>query len=122
MGDEKKELEIKEKASQLRTKILIFSFMLLIGSLLAGGCSIMKNKTEDKKLLKNAEEETVKFFKEKEHVDVIVTKSEFSSAIGGDTIFVDGYVKEDPTRKISADVHYKDNYNIDSFGLDKKKE
>ena len=76
----------------------------------------MNNKTnEEKEIVAKAEEVTIKYFKEREELDVVITGHEFSPN-DFQTVFIDGYVKDDKSKEFSVDVEFGDgDYRIGSI-------
>ncbi|WP_243291267.1 DUF1433 domain-containing protein [Bacillus sp. FJAT-47783] len=77
----------------------------LLFCLLLTGCQM----SEEEQMLKKAEEVAIEYFQDVEGVEIVVTKSEISSSIAPHVIFVDGYIKGDKTKEVSATVDFKDN-------------
>ncbi|WP_243765181.1 hypothetical protein [Bacillus arachidis] len=87
-----------------------------------GGYKYREHKNEQKEqvIKDKAEKVAIQYFKEQENIDITVTEFEFAPSDFG-SIFVSGHVTNEPTRKILVDVNYKDNYKVESTGLDKEK-
>lgn len=91
---------------------LIMVFILIF----IGGCS-MDQKNEEQQIIDKATEIAIQHFKETEHTDIVVTKTKFApKELGG--IFVIGYVKGNKERKVTATIHYNNNYEVESITLD----
>ena len=58
--------------------IRLFIILTLI---LLGGCSMNNKTNEEKEIVAKAEEVTIKYFKEREELDVVITGHEFSPMI-----------------------------------------
>ncbi|MHC2832232.1 DUF1433 domain-containing protein [Bacillus sp. F9_6S_D1_P_5] len=92
---------------------LFFIFTLI----LLGGCTI-DQKNEEQQIVNKAKEETVKYFKEEENVDVTITKHKFTPN-DLQTIFISGYVTDDKNKEFSVAVEYANNYHIGSISTTK---
>lgn len=79
-----------------------------------------KNEQKEQVIKDKAEKVAIQHFKEQENIDITVTKFQFTPSDFG-TIFVYGHVTNEPTRRILVNVNYKDNYKVESTGLDKAK-
>ncbi|CAM4060568.1 DUF1433 domain-containing protein [Bacillus paramycoides] len=102
-------MEIKKK------NIGIFLFSALIFTILVG-CNVENNKEEE--IITKAKEETIKYFKEKENVDVTITKHKFTPN-DLQTIFISGYVTDDKNKEFSVAVEYANNYYISTISTTK---
>ncbi|MCW9130788.1 DUF1433 domain-containing protein [Bacillus paramycoides] len=102
-------MEIKKKS------IGIFLFSALIFTIL-GGCNVENNKEEE--IINKAKEETIKYFKEKENVDVTITKHKFAPN-DFQTIFISGYVTDDKNKEFSVAVEYANTYHISTISTTK---
>ncbi|MED1611419.1 hypothetical protein [Bacillus paranthracis] len=78
------------------------------------------NEQKEQVIKDKAKKVAIQYFKEQENIDITVTKFKFTPSDLG-SIFVYGHVTNEPTRKILVDVNYKDNYKVESTGLDKEK-
>ncbi|WIY62150.1 hypothetical protein QRY57_06480 [Bacillus arachidis] len=79
---------------------LIMVFILIF----IGGCS-MDQKNEEQQVVEKAKETTIKYFKEKHNLDVVITGHEFPPS-DFQTVFIDGYVKDDKSKEFSVDVEF----------------
>ncbi|MED1112226.1 DUF1433 domain-containing protein [Bacillus paramycoides] len=102
-------MEIKKKS------IGIFLFFALIFTILVG-CNVENNKEEE--IINKAKKETIKYFKEKENVDVTITKHKFTPN-DLQTIFISGYVTDDKNKEFSVAVEYANNYHIGTISTTK---
>ena len=94
-------------------KITISLFFIFILSIL-GGCS-MDQKDEEQQIIDKATERTVKYFKEKQDLDVIITDHEFGPN-DLQVIFISGHVKDDKSKTFDVAVQYGGNkYTIGSI-------
>ncbi|MCC2342326.1 MULTISPECIES: DUF1433 domain-containing protein [Bacillus] len=97
-------------------KISFFLFFIFILSIL-GGCTI-DQKNEEQQIINKAKEETIKYFKEEENVDVTITKYKFTPN-DLQTIFISGYVTDDKNKEFSVAVEYANNYHISTISTTK---
>lgn len=74
----------------------------------------MDNKQEEQQVIDKAKEETVKYFKETEGLDVTITKHKFGPK-DFQTILITGYVTDDKSKEFTASVQYANNYHIGSI-------
>ncbi|GMR64832.1 MULTISPECIES: hypothetical protein [Bacillus] len=92
---------------------LFFIFTLI----LLGGCTI-NQKNEEQQIVNKAKEETIKYFKEEENVNVTITKHKFTPN-DLQTIFISGYVTDDKNKEFSVAVEYANNYHISTISTTK---
>ncbi|ACO30467.1 hypothetical protein ABE42_32595 [Bacillus thuringiensis] len=90
---------------------IIFTLILL------GGCTI-DQKNDEQQIINKAKEETIKYFKEEENVDVTITKHKFTPN-DLQTIFISGYVTDDKNKEFSVAVEYANNYHISTISTTK---
>ncbi|HHI3605884.1 TPA: hypothetical protein QCU10_002134 [Bacillus anthracis] len=89
---------------------LFFIFTLI----LLGGCTI-DQKNEEQQIVNKATETTIQYFKEKHNLDVVITGHSFPPN-DFQTVFIDGYVKDDKSKEFSVDVEFGDEeYRIGSI-------
>ncbi|MBJ8110440.1 hypothetical protein CN575_13595 [Bacillus wiedmannii] len=89
---------------------LFFIFTLI----LLGGCTI-DQKNEEQQIVNRAEETTIQYFKEKHNLDVVITGHSFPPN-DFQTVFIDGYVKDDKSKEFSVDVEFGDGeYRVGSI-------
>ncbi|MDQ4484215.1 DUF1433 domain-containing protein [Bacillus cereus] len=88
---------------------LFFIFTLI----LLGGCTL-DQKNEEQQIVNKATETTIQYFKEKENLDVVITKHKFAPK-DFQSVWVSGHVKDDKNKKFSADVEYANDYHIGSI-------
>ena len=101
-------------------KILLITFLLILGT---GSCTVYKfykvthpySEQEENEIKEKASKAAIEYFKVKENLDIVVTKVEFSNDISGSWINVDGYVSGDKKKEVSANVDYKNDYNVTSY-------
>ncbi|PEY34801.1 hypothetical protein CN354_16170 [Bacillus cereus] len=93
----------------------IFSSLSIVFLLsILGGCNI-DQKNEEQQIIDKATERTVKFFKEKQNLDVVITDHEFGPN-DLQVIFISGYVKDDKSKTFDVAVQYGGNeYTIGSI-------
>ncbi|MGN4613933.1 DUF1433 domain-containing protein [Bacillus cereus group sp. MYBK71-2] len=92
---------------------LFFIFTLI----LLGGCTI-DQKNEEQQIVNKATETTIQYFREKENLDVVITKHKFAPK-DFQSIWISGHVKDDKNKKFSADVEYANDYHIGSISTTK---
>ncbi|WP_306007581.1 DUF1433 domain-containing protein [Bacillus sp. MMSF_3353] len=92
---------------------LFFIFTLI----LLGGCTI-NQKNEEQQIVNKATETTIQYFKEKENLDVVITKHKFAPK-DFQSVWISGHVKDDKNKKFSADVEYANDYHIGSISTTK---
>lgn len=85
----------------------IFTFILL------GGCTI-DQKNEEQQIVNKATETTIQYFKEKENLDVVITKHKFAPK-DFQSVWISGHVKDDKNKTFSAAVEYANDYHIGSI-------
>ncbi|NWK69012.1 DUF1433 domain-containing protein [Bacillus paramycoides] len=90
-----------------------FYFLLIFVFATLGGCTV-DNKKEEQLIVDKATETTIKYFKEKENLDVVITKHEFAPK-DFQSVWISGHVKDDKNKKFSADVEYANDYHIGSI-------
>ncbi|MGN4715217.1 DUF1433 domain-containing protein [Bacillus cereus group sp. MYBK226-2] len=88
---------------------LFFIFTLI----LLGGCTI-NQKNEEQQIINKATETTIQYFKEKENLDVVITKHQFAPK-DFQSVWISGHVKDDKNKTLSADVEYANDYHIGSI-------
>ncbi|MGG2933734.1 hypothetical protein ABEO66_06055 [Bacillus pacificus] len=94
-------------------KISFFLFFIFILSIL-GGCMI-DQKNEEQQIVNEAKETTIQYFKEKHNLDVVITGHSFPPN-DFQTVFIDGYVKDDKSKEFSVDVEFGDGeYRVGSI-------
>lgn len=92
---------------------LFFIFTLI----LLGGCTI-DQKNEEQQIVNKAIETTIQYFREKENLDVVITKHKFAPK-DFQSVWISGHVKDDKNKKFSADVEYANDYHIGSISTTK---
>ncbi|MEK4742662.1 MULTISPECIES: DUF1433 domain-containing protein [Bacillus] len=98
-----------------KKRIAIFLFFTFIFTIL-GGCNVENN--EEEQIINKAKEETIKYFKEEEKVDVTITKHKFAPK-DLQSIFISGYVTDDKSKEFSVAVEYANNYHIGTVSTTK---
>ncbi|MDP1457681.1 MULTISPECIES: DUF1433 domain-containing protein [Bacillus cereus group] len=101
---------------EIKRKKVLFSLILIILITIFGGCT-MENKQEkqqEQQVIDKAKEETIKYFKETEGLDVTITKHKFGPK-DFQTILISGYVTNDESKKFTASVQYANDYHIGSI-------
>ncbi|OUA62085.1 DUF1433 domain-containing protein [Bacillus thuringiensis serovar thailandensis] len=88
---------------------LFFIFTLI----LLGGCTI-DQKNEEQQIVNKATETTIQYFKEKENLDVEITKHQFAPK-DFQSVWISGHVKDDKNKTFSAAVEYANDYHIGSI-------
>ncbi|ENJ6135221.1 DUF1433 domain-containing protein [Bacillus cereus] len=88
---------------------LFFIFTLI----LLGGCTI-NQKNEEQQIINKATETTIQYFKEKENLDVVITKHQFAPK-DFQSVWISGHVKDDKNKTFSTDVEYANDYHIGSI-------
>lgn len=91
------------------TFFALFIFIIIM----IGGCNMDQNN-EKQQIVDKAKEITIKYFKEKENLDVEITDHRFPSNELA-TVFISGHIKNDKSKKFTASVEYNDNYTIGSI-------
>ncbi|PEY34803.1 DUF1433 domain-containing protein [Bacillus cereus] len=97
----------------IKFKKISFYFLLIFIFATLGGCTV-DNKKEEQLIVDKATETTIKYFKEKENLDVVITKHEFAPK-DFQSVWISGHVKDDKNKKFSADVEYSNDYHIGSI-------
>lgn len=98
---------------EIKRKKVLFSLILIFFITILGGCT-MENKQDEQQIVDKAKEETVKYFKETEGLDVTITKHKFGPK-DFQTILITGYVTDDKSKEFTASVQYANNYHIGSI-------
>ncbi len=98
---------------EIKRKKVLFSLILIILITIFGGCT-MENKQQEQQVIDKAKEETIKYFKETEGLDVTITKHKFGPK-DFQTILISGYVTNDKSKKFTASVQYANDYHIGSI-------
>ncbi|MEB9681103.1 hypothetical protein BK742_11315 [Bacillus thuringiensis serovar pingluonsis] len=94
---------------------LFFIFTLI----LLGGCTI-DQKNEEQQIVNKAKETTIQYFKEKHNLDVVITGHSFPPN-DFQTVFIDGYVKDNKSKEFSVDVEFGDgDYRVGSISRSEK--
>ncbi len=62
-------------------------------------------KNEEQKIVEKANETAIKYFKEKENLDVVITGYEFAPS-DFQTVFIKGHVKNDKSQAFTVHVEY----------------
>ncbi|MED1286080.1 hypothetical protein MKY70_05630 [Bacillus sp. FSL R9-9492] len=93
---------------------LFFIFTLI----LLGGCT-MDQKNNEEKVVKEAKTTTIKYFKEKQDLDVVITGHEFGPK-DLQSIYISGHVKDDRDKTFNITIQYSgDKYTIGSISKSK---
>ncbi|MED0986660.1 hypothetical protein [Bacillus paramycoides] len=91
---------------------VIFTLILL------GGCTIDK-KNEEQQIINKATKTTIKYFKEKQDLDVVITGHEFGPK-DLQSIYISGHVKDDKDKTFNIIIQYSgDEYTIGSISKSK---
>ncbi|EMA6344511.1 hypothetical protein ACH0R4_RS14415 [Bacillus cytotoxicus] len=91
-------------------------FLLII----LGGCNMDEKKEEQ--IVEKATKTTIKYFKEKENLDVVITEHQFAPE-DFQTVFITGHVKNDESKSFTVDVEYSDDeYRVTSKSYSKNLE
>ncbi|NWK69011.1 hypothetical protein HWX41_07835 [Bacillus paramycoides] len=89
--------------------------------IILGGCTV-ENKKEEQQVVDKAKEETIKYFKEKENLEVVITGHKFAPS-DFQTVFINGHIKDDESKTFSADVEYGgEKYHVGSMSHSKNLE
>jgi hypothetical protein len=67
------------------------------------------NNESRKEISDKAKEVAIEYIKNEENRALVVEGVEFTSAIGGGTVWIDGYYEDDPSENVSVTVNYGDN-------------
>ncbi|WP_026590682.1 DUF1433 domain-containing protein [Bacillus sp. UNC437CL72CviS29] len=94
-------------------KQLFFSLSIVFLLSILGGCTIDQKK-EEQQIVDKTKEETIKYFKEIEGLDVTITEHKFGPK-DFQTILISGYVTNDKSKEFTASVQYANNYHIGSI-------
>lgn len=94
----------------MHTKLKIILFTIGVAILLSA-C----NKQDQEEIAEKAKQVAVDFMKSEESIDFVPEEVEFTSAIGGGTVWVEGYNEDNPSEVYSVTVNYDDNnYEVGS--------
>ena len=97
----------------IKFKKISFYFLLILVFATLEGCTV-DNKKEEQLIIDKATEATIKYFKEKENLDVVITKHQFAPK-DFQSVWISGHVKDDKNKTFSADVEYANDYHIGSI-------
>ncbi|MBO1626163.1 DUF1433 domain-containing protein [Bacillus arachidis] len=98
-------------------KKIFFNLSIVFLLSILGGCTA-ENKKAEQQVVDKANEETIKYFKEEEKVDVTITKHKFAPK-DLQTTFISGYVTDDKSKEFSVAVEYANNYHIGTISTTK---
>ncbi|ENB9403185.1 hypothetical protein P4U05_16265 [Bacillus paranthracis] len=107
----------------IELKKIFSSLSIIFILIILGGCNMNDDKKEEEqKIVKKAEEVTIKYFKEKENLEVIITGHKFAPS-NFQTVFINGHIKDDESKTFSADVEYGgEKYHVSSMSHSKNLE
>ncbi|MEM5687304.1 hypothetical protein AAHB49_16425 [Bacillus cereus] len=94
-----------------RVNIAIFTILLLIVGYISY-TMYSKNITQDK-----ASKVAINHMKDKENIDLVVTKAEILHGVREGFIDVEGYSKNDKKRKSSVTINKTQNYLVSGWGF-----
>ncbi|PEY34831.1 hypothetical protein CN354_16175 [Bacillus cereus] len=95
--------------------------IMVLTLIFLGGCN-MDKKNEEQQIVEKATETTIKYFKEKENLDVVITEHQFAPS-DFQTVFITGHVKNDESKSFTVDVEYGDGeYRVTSKSYSKNLE
>ncbi|EOP58468.1 hypothetical protein IKQ_00578 [Bacillus cereus VDM053] len=97
----------------IKFKKISFYFLLIFVFTTLEGCTV-DNKKEEQLIVDKATETTIQYFKEKENLDVVITKHKFAPK-DFQSVWISGHVKDDKNKKFSADVEFANDYHIGSI-------
>lgn len=98
----------------IKFKKISFYFLLILVFATLEGCTV-DNKKEEQLIVDKATETTIQYFKEKHNLDVVITGHSFPPN-DFQTVFIDGYVKNDKSKEFSVDVEFGDgDYRVGSI-------
>ncbi|OSY01135.1 hypothetical protein [Bacillus nitratireducens] len=79
----------------------------------------MDQKNNEEKVVKEAKATTIKYFKEKQDLDVVITGHEFGPK-DLQSIYISGHVKDDRAKTFNITIQYSgDKYTIGSISKSK---
>ncbi len=82
----------------------------------------MDQKKAEQQIVEIANETTIKYFKEKENLDVVITEYQFAPN-DFQTVFITGHAKNDDSKSFTVDVEYIDSeYRVTSKSYSKNLE
>ncbi|WP_231503921.1 hypothetical protein [Bacillus sp. UNC437CL72CviS29] len=101
----------------MKKKIPIIAIIII--SIVIGRYKYMYyKKNDDEEVIKEkAKQIAIQYFKEDKNLDITVTDFQFAPSDFG-VVFVYGYVTHNATRRVSADINYRDTYKVESIGYD----
>ncbi|HFF3190958.1 DUF1433 domain-containing protein [Bacillus cereus] len=97
----------------IKFKKISFYFLLILVFATLEGCTV-DNKKEEQLIVDKATETTIQYFKEKENLEVVITKHKFAPK-DFQSVWISGHVKDDKNKTFSAAVEYANNYHIGSI-------
>ncbi|PDZ49987.1 DUF1433 domain-containing protein [Bacillus sp. AFS094611] len=97
----------------IKFKKISFYFLLILVFATLEGCTV-NNKKEEQLTVDKATETTIKYFKEKENLDIVITKHKFAPK-DFQSVWISGHVKDDKNKTFSAAVEYANDYHIGSI-------
>ncbi len=79
-------------------------------------------KNEEQKIVEKSNETAIKYFKEKENLDVVIIGYQFAPS-DFQTVFIKGHVKNDESKSFTVDVEYANgDYRVTSKSYSKNLE
>lgn len=97
----------------IKFKKISFYFLLILVFATLERCTV-DNKKEEQLTVDKATETTIKYFKEKENLDIVITKHKFAPK-DFQSVWISGHVKDDKNKTFSAAVEYANDYHIGSI-------
>lgn len=82
--------------------------------LILSACGLSHSEKED--IIKKSSQVAIEYIKKNEKKDLVVDNVEFTSAIGGGSVFVHGHLKDKKKEKYSVSVSYQQDYKVQSIG------
>jgi hypothetical protein len=94
--------------------------LLILAVFILQGCNDI-SKEEKEKIVKEATESAVQYFKEQKGWDVVINEHVFTTRTNGTEIFLFGYQKGNKDNRIHAMVNFsEDNYEVSLIGYDEE--
>lgn len=94
--------------------------LLILAILILQGCKDMSEE-EKEKVVKEATESAIQYFREQKEWDVVINEHEFTTRTNGAEIFLFGYQKGNEDNRIHAMVNFaEDKYEVLLIGYDEE--
>lgn len=100
---------------KLKRQLACIFYLTVLSTFILVGCQEMK-ETDKQAYFKEAEEEAVKYLKNKYELDVVITNKELLPEMALDSIAMEGHVVEHEAQEFTISYDYADK-KIKNFGM-----